>query len=92
MGVISLAETFVIGREVVPGKYHFIRDLHAAGIDDIYTEDLDSADRFDETTAIRERVDDEFVAVLKFDEHGGIESYEQVTDESAYRSLSILNS
>lgn len=72
---------YVIVREAAPGLYQFIRDLEGDDVKDVYTEDLGDAEKFDETRAISERIDDEFLGVLKYDEFGRIEGYERVADE-----------
>lgn len=75
-----MIKQYVLVMEVSEGVHHFMRNLSG---DDCFTDDIGCAEVFDERTAVRERIDEEFVAVLKYDEDGGIVGFERVFEEGA---------
>lgn len=68
---------YVLVMEVSDGIFHFMRDLNG---DNCFTDDIGCAEVFDERAAIRERIDEEFIAVLKYDQDGGIQGFERVVE------------
>lgn len=66
---------FAIARDFEEGKTEFLREESGS---DCYTDDIGCAIIFDERSAIRELIDDEYPIKLKYDVDGGIESYERV--------------
>lgn len=77
-------DKFIIVRTNDKGMPEFLRELHS---DDSYTDDIGCAMVFEtEGKALRERIDDEFVAVLVFDKEERIIGYE--AEHEGYREAS----
>lgn len=66
---------FAIARDFDEGKTEFLREEYGP---DCYTDDIGCAIIYDERSAIRELIDDEYPIKLKYDIDDGIEGYERV--------------